>query len=645
MSKYGFIKVAVATLETKVGDCFHNTNQIIKLASDAMNDQINMIVYPELCITGYTCGDLFMQNYLQASALKSLIEIKHYSKDKNLGMFVGVPIKVGSSLFNCGAFIYDGKILGLVPKQFMPTYNEFYEHRWFASANVLSQDTIMIDGDKVPIGTDLIFSNAMYPDLKIGIEICEDLWTPIPPSTILALKGATLIANLSASNELVGKIDYRKQLLSDQSARCICGYLYASSGYGESTTDVVYGGHCLIYENGTLLSENNRFQLNAHYTYSEIDINRINNDRVKMTTFRDSTLNVKHLSYREITFEQETSTTALSRIIDPHPFVPSNTTERHIRCEEIFSIQTMGLTKRLSHIGCNKVVLGISGGLDSTLALLVCSKTFENLGLDKKNIIGVTMPGYGTTDRTYQNALQLVKEMGATLKEIPIKDACEIHFKDIEHDASIHDVTFENVQARERTQILMDLSNKENGIVIGTGDLSELALGWATYNGDHMSMYGVNVSIPKTLVRYLVEWVSDHISNQALQHTLKDILSTPVSPELLPPDPDGDIAQKTEEVVGPYELHDFFLYYMVRFGFTPSKILLLAEKAFKDTYSKETILSWLKVFYRRFFTQQFKRSCLPDGPKVGSICLSPRGDWRMPSDAAVAGWLADLENI
>lgn len=645
MSNYGLIRVAVATIETKVGDCSHNTNQIIKLASEAINDHIKIIVFPELSITGYTCGDLFMQNHLMNSALKSLIELKHFSNNKDLILIVGVPIRVGSGLFNCAAFVYNGKILGLVPKNYMPTYNEFYEHRWFANARHLLDDTILIDGDHIPIGSNLIFTNTLYPDLKIGMEICEDLWTPIPPSTILALQGATLIANLSASNELVSKIDYRKQLLSSQSARNICGYLYASSGYGESTTDVVYGGHCLIYENGSLLTENTRFNLNAHYTFSEIDINRLINDRIKMTTYRDSTLNIQHLSVKEVAYEQEIGKIDLSRNVDPHPFVPSNKEQRDIRCEEIFSIQTMGLTKRLAHIGCKKVVLGISGGLDSTLALLVCSKTFENLGLDKKNIIGVTMPGFGTTGRTYQNALQLIEQTGATLKEISIKKACSLHFNDIGHDESIHDITFENVQARERTQILMDLSNKENGIVIGTGDLSELALGWATYNGDHMSMYGVNVSIPKTLVRYLVEWVANHTQKQLLKHTLEDILLTPVSPELLPPNPDGDIAQKTEEVVGPYELHDFFLYYLVRFGFTPSKILFLAEKAFTGTYSKETILHWLKIFYKRFFSQQFKRSCLPDGPKVGSICLSPRGDWRMPSDAVVSDWIADLENM
>lgn len=645
MSKYGFVRVAVATLVTKVGDCSNNTNQIIELANRAAEDQVNIIVYPELSITGYTCGDLFFQNQLLDSALEALIGLKHYSEGKNLVMIVGLPIKVGSSLFNCAAFINNGKILGLVPKHFMPTYNEFYEHRWFSTAKALTCKSLIIDGYDVPIGSDLIFASTTWQDLKIGIEICEDLWTPIPPSSLLALEGATLIANLSASNELVSKIDYRKQLISSQSARTITGYLYASSGYGESTTDVVYGGHCLIYENGTLLAENQRFLLDAHYTFSEIDINRLSNDRLKMTTFRDSIMNVQPFSIREIPFDLASDIDLLNRTIDPHPFVPLNKTKRDLRCEEIFSIQTMGLTKRLAHIGCQKVVVGVSGGLDSTLALLVCSKTFENLGLNKKNIIGVTMPGYGTTDRTYQNAIKLIEQLGATLKEISIREACFLHFKDIGHDESTHDITFENVQARERTQILMNLSNKENAIVIGTGDLSELALGWATYNGDHMSMYGVNVSIPKTLVRYLVEWVSHKTTNQELQNTLEDILLTPVSPELLPPDADGNIAQKTEEVVGPYELHDFFLYYMVRFGFKPSKILFLAETAFKSSYSKDTILFWLKTFYKRFFSQQFKRSCLPDGPKVGSICLSPRGDWRMPSDAVVNEWLMDLEDL
>ncbi|PKM51047.1 MAG: NAD(+) synthase [Firmicutes bacterium HGW-Firmicutes-7] len=642
MINHGFIRVAAATPEIKIGHCSFNTNEITNLIDLALTDKASLIVFPELCITGYTCGDLFFQQQLISDALESLIKIKHYSKDKNISIVVGLPFKVLNSLYNCAAFICKGKIIGLVPKSFMPNYNEFYEHRWFAAASNLSVHEVVIDKEIVPIGTDILFAHSELLDFKLGIEICEDLWTPIPPSTFSALNGATLIANPSASNELVGKIDYRKQLLASQSARLVCGYIYASAGFGESTTDVVYGGHCLMYENGDKLRENKRFQLKSNYIISDIDINKLVMDRIKMTTYRDHSTGIK---YREILFHMDIVAFDLNRQIDPHPFVPKNKKKRNERCEEIFSIQTIALAKRISHIGCNKVVIGVSGGLDSTLALLVCAKAFDMLNIDRRNIIGVTMPGFGTTDRTYSNALSLINKLGATTKEIPIGDACLQHFEAIGHDSSVHDVTFENVQARERTQILMDLSNKEGAIVIGTGDLSELALGWATYNGDHMSMYGVNASIPKTLVRYLVEWVAHTSIDDSMKSTLDDILSTPVSPELLPPDIDGNIKQKTEEVIGPYELHDFFLYNMVRFGYAPTKILFLAEKAFADVYTKKIILTWLKTFYKRFFSQQFKRSCLPDGPKVGSICLSPRGDWRMPSDACVAGWLLDLDKI
>ncbi|PKM96224.1 MAG: NAD(+) synthase [Firmicutes bacterium HGW-Firmicutes-1] len=644
MTNYGFIRVAAASPEIKVGYCSYNTNEIIHLTKLALTDKASLIVFPELCITGYTCGDLFFQQQLISEALKSLIELKSFSIDKKICMIVGLPVKVLNSLYNCAAFICNGKIIGLVPKSFMPNYNEFYEHRWFASANDLSVQEIIIDREVVPIGADLIFAHNELVDFKLGIEICEDLWTPIPPSTFLTLNGATLIANPSASNELVSKIDYRKQLLSSQSARTVSGYIYASAGFGESTTDVVYGGHCLIYENGAKLLENKRFQLKSNYITSDIDLDKLAMDRIRMTTYRESSTWMNS-GYRQLSFDIPIDDFELSRKIDPHPFVPKNKNKRDERCEEIFSIQTSALAKRIRHIGCNKVVIGVSGGLDSTLALLVCAKTFDMLKLDKKNMIGVTMPGFGTTDRTYTNALLLIEKLGATKKEIPIQEACMQHFEAIGHDPLVHDITYENVQARERTQILMDLSNKEGAIVIGTGDLSELALGWATYNGDHMSMYGVNASIPKTLVRYLVEWVASKSNDDGLQNTLSDILLTPVSPELLPPDHDGNIQQKTEEVIGPYELHDFFLYNMVRYGYTPIKILFLAEKAFEDIYTKKVILSWLKTFYKRFFSQQFKRSCLPDGPKVGSICLSPRGDWRMPSDAAVACWLKDLDEI
>lgn len=641
----GFVRVAAATPEIKVANCSFNTTQIKQCIESALIDGASLIVFPELCITGYTCGDLFFQQQLMNDALKSLIEIKHFSEHKEIGIVVSLPIKVLNCLYNCSAFICNGTIYGCVPKSFLPTYNEFYEHRWFASARDLIDQDLMIDGEIVPIGTDLIFSHSEFEDLKIGIEICEDLWTPLPPSTLLALNGATVIVNPSASNELVGKIDYRKQLISSQSAKTLCAYIYASAGFGESTTDVVYGGHCLIYENGSLLKENKRFQLISNIITADIDLEKLKMDRIKMTTFRDSLKHVKEAIYREVSFDLEIADFPLERFIDAHPFVPQNKLERDLRCEEIFAIQTAGLAKRLSHIGCEKVVIGVSGGLDSTLALLVCYKTYELLKKDYKNIIAITMPGFGTTDRTYNNALLLIEKLGATRKEIPIKAACLQHFSDIGHDPLVHDVTYENVQARERTQILMDMANKEGGIVIGTGDLSELALGWATYNGDHMSMYSVNSSIPKTLVRYLVDWVACSTSDKETTTVLSDILMTPVSPELLPPDSNGNIQQKTEEVVGPYELHDFFLYNMVRYGFTPSKIFFLSITAFNGVYSKEVILKWLKVYYKRFFSQQFKRSCMPDGPKVGSICLSPRGDFRMPSDADCSAWIKEMDAL
>lgn len=641
----GFIRVSAATPNIKIANCSYNVMQIKNCIKDAVSSDVSLIVFPELCLTGYTCADLFFQQQLLNDALNSLIDIKHFSKNQNIAIIVGLPIKVLNGLYNVSAFILDGTIYGLVPKSFLPTYNEYYEHRWFASSRELIDQDIIIDNEIVPIGTDLIFSHSETDAFKVGIEICEDLWTPLPPSTLLALNGATVIANTSASNELVSKIDYRKQLISSQSAKTISAYIYSSAGFGESTTDVVYGGHCLIYENGSLLAENKRFQLESNMTITEIDCEKLQSDRVKMTTFRDSVHHVKNAVYREISFDMQLPVITISRRIDPHPFVPQNKEQRDVRCEEIFSIQTSALAKRISHIGCDTVVIGVSGGLDSTLALLVCAKTFELLNKDSKNIIAVTMPGFGTTDRTYNNAVSLIKKLGATLKEISIKDVCIQHFKDIDHNINVHNTTYENGQARERTQILMDLSNKENGIVIGTGDLSELALGWATYNGDHMSMYGVNVSIPKTLVRYLVDWVAKTAMDKETGEILNDILLTPVSPELLPPDAEGKIQQKTEEVVGPYELHDFFLFNMLRYGFNPRKILLLAENAFKETYSKEVILKWLKTFYKRFFSQQFKRSCMPDGPKVGSICLSPRGDLRMPSDADVSSWLNTLESF
>lgn len=640
-----FIRVCSAMPEIKVCDVRFNLTEIQNITNSALLNNSSIVVFPELCLTGYTCSDLFFQQQLIDEALEALIELKHFSKSKEIVMIVGFPLLVSGALYNCAGFLLNGQILGIVPKTHIPNYNEFYEHRWFASARNLIDEEVLIDGEYIPLGTDLIFANNQLKSLKIGIEICEDLWTPIPPSSFLTLQGATLIANLSASNEVVGKINYRKKLIASQSSRSLCSYIYSSSGFGESSTDLVFGGHLLVYENGILIAENKRFQLTSNFITADIDLERLISDRMKLTTYRDSAHAIQKCSCREIFFNLPKKEFMLNRFIDPHPFVPSAKAMRDERCHEIFDIQTLGLVKRLKHIGCEKVVIGISGGLDSTLAFLVCSKAYELLGLNKKNIIGVTMPGFGTSDRTYQNALILIESIGATLKEIPIRDACELHFKDIDHDIKIHDVTYENAQARERTQILMDLANQENGIVIGTGDLSELAQGFATYNGDHMSMYAVNVSIPKTLVRYLVAWVSHNATNTKMTEVLEDILATPVSPELLPPDANGEINQKTEELIGPYELHDFFLYYIVRFGFSPKKVFQLAVHAFQGTYDQQTILSWLKSFYKRFFAQQFKRSCMPDGPKVGSICLSPRGDWRMPSDASCKVFLEELDKI
>jgi NAD+ synthase (glutamine-hydrolysing) len=645
MYNNGFIRVASATPKIKVGFCNYNLEQIKNLVTSAIDDNVSLVVFPELCITGYTCGDLFFQRKLQDEAINSLVKLKNFSINKDIIIIVGAPVNINNSIFNCGCVISNGSIIGIVPKTYLPSSNEFYERRWFSSSvNLLDKD-IIIDNEVIPLGTDLIFSHTNHSEFKFGIEICEDLWSPLPPSSNLAVNGATIIVNPSASNDLVGKSSYRKELLSQQSARTISSYIYSSCGFGESTTDVVFGGHCLIYENGIKLKESPRFQLESNYITSDIDLDKLTADRIKSTAFRDACILVKENLVREVFFNLHLPDYTIERFVDPHPFVPNDINKRTKRCEEIFSIQTFGLAKRISHIGCNKAIIGISGGLDSTLALLVTVKTFDLLKINRKNIIGVTMPGFGTTDRTYNNAVTLINNLGITLKEISIKDACLQHFKDINHDSTLLDITYENSQARERTQVLMDLSNKENGIVIGTGDLSELALGWATYNGDHMSMYAVNSSIPKTLVRYLVDWVANTQVDEITRTILMDILDTPVSPELLPPDLEGNIIQKTEEVVGPYELHDFFLYNVVRFGFSPKKIYYIANLAFSGLYEKEIILYWLKTFYKRFFSQQFKRSCLPDGPKVGSICLSPRGDWRMPSDAAVNLWMDELNTL
>ena len=626
-----FIKVGAACPTTRVSDINYNISKILDCIQNAENEKCKFLVFPELCITSYTCGDLFLQGYLIEKSLEAIKTILNETKNTDMLITVGSPFLHNSILYNVAFVFYKGSVLGIVPKSYIPNYSEFYEKRWFSEGLDIKNTTVDLPFQKnVPFGTDLIFSSQIA---NFGIEICEDLWVTIPPSSYLSLMGAHIIGNLSASNELVSKADYRKSLISNQSARCMCSYIYSSAGVHESTTDVLFSGHLLISENGSLLKENKRFQRENEVIYSYIDVFKLKSERMKNLSFRDATKNLS-LSPNFIKFEfDDISIYNFDRFIDKHPFVPSSEQECDVRCKEIFNIQAASLAKRLEHTRCKKAVVGISGGLDSTLALLVIVKTFELLKLDKKNIVTITMPGFGTTDRTYNNAIELCNELGTDLREINIVKAALQHFEDIGHDKDIHDVTYENVQARERTQILMDIANKEGGLLIGTGDLSELALGWCTYNGDHMSMYSVNPSIPKTLVRYLVKYVAQNESNNVVSETLMDILDTPVSPELLPKDSTGEITQKTEDIVGPYELHDFFLYHFIKHGSTKDRIFFLANHAFKDDYSEEEIQKWLDKFMYRFFTQQFKRSALPDGPKVGSISLSPRGDFRMPSDA------------
>ena len=626
-----FIKVGAACPTTRVSDINYNISKILDCIQNAENEKCKFLVFPELCITSYTCGDLFLQGYLIEKSLEAIKTILNETKNTDMLITVGSPFLHNSILYNVAFVFYKGSVLGIVPKSYIPNYSEFYEKRWFSEGLDIKNATVDLPFQKnVPFGTDLIFSSQIA---NFGIEICEDLWVTIPPSSYLSLMGAHIIGNLSASNELVSKADYRKSLISNQSARCMCSYIYSSAGVHESTTDVLFSGHLLISENGSLLKENKRFQRENEVIYSYIDVFKLKSERMKNLSFRDATKNLS-LSPNFIKFEfDDISIYNFDRFIDKHPFVPSSEQECDVRCKEIFNIQAASLAKRLEHTRCKKAVVGISGGLDSTLALLVIVKTFELLKLDKKNIVTITMPGFGTTDRTYNNAIELCNELGTDLREINIVKAALQHFEDIGHDKDIHDVTYENVQARERTQILMDIANKEGGLLIGTGDLSELALGWCTYNGDHMSMYSVNPSIPKTLVRYLVKYVAQNESNNVVSETLMDILDTPVSPELLPKDSTGEITQKTEDIVGPYELHDFFLYHFIKHGSTKDRIFFLANHAFKDDYSEEEIQKWLDKFMYRFFTQQFKRSALPDGPKDGSISLSPRGDFRMPSDA------------
>lgn len=635
--KQGFIKVAAATTDIRVADVAFNTESICSAISEAAAKKAKIVVFPELCITGYTCGDLFTQDILLREARKALLQIADFTKEKDMLVFVGVPLAVDGKLYNVAAALNHGEILGLTTKRFLPNYGEFYEMRQFTPGPEIAR-RILFEGEDVWFGPQLLFQAKEMEELIVSAEICEDVWSPIPPSIQAAMEGATIIVNCSASDETIGKGRYRRDLIGGQSARLIAGYVYANAGEGESTTDLVFGGHNLIAENGTVLKESRRFRNDI--IYSEIDVFRLLSERRKNTTFKMA----EDRRLVRIPFSVKMEETELSRTFPKKPFVPVQETERARRCEEILTIQAMGLKKRLAHTHANTAVVGISGGLDSTLALLVTARAFEMLGKDKKEIIAVTMPCFGTTDRTYQNACRMAEQLGASLREVPIAEAVSVHFRDIGHEPEDHSVTYENAQARERTQVLMDIANKDGGMVIGTGDMSELALGWATYNGDHMSMYGVNASVPKTLVRHLVKYAADETEDLKLKEVLYDVLDTPVSPELLPPK-DGDIAQRTEDLVGPYELHDFYLYYLVRFGYEPTKIYRLALNTFEGEYDAETILKWLKTFVRRFFNQQFKRSCLPDGPKVGTVALSPRGDWRMPSDACAEVWLRDLEEI
>lgn len=635
--KHGYIRVAAATPDVKVADPEFNREKICELIKEAIRNHVKIIVFPELCLTSYTCGDLFGQDALLHKAKKELKEILKATKGHDILVFLGMPWENLGKLYNTAVAVQDGRLLGIVPKKNLPNYSEFYELRYFESGNEIPVFTKW-EGQDIPMGTNLIFACEDIPGLMIAAEVCEDAWVPNPPSIRHTLAGATVIVNCSASDETTGKDIYRRSLITGHSACLVCGYIYSNAGEGESTQDLVFGGQNLIAENGTLLAESKRF--GNETVYGDMDLERINHERRRMTTFPPA----DRSNYTVIPFPMKKEELHLKRHIDPRPFVPDNEAEKSRRCEEIIAIQAMGLKKRLSHTGCRSAVIGISGGLDSTLALLITARAFDMLEIPRNQIHSVTMPCFGTTDRTYQNACQLTKELGAELTEVNIKEAVTIHFRDIGHDPDVHDVTYENSQARERTQILMDLANRFNGLVVGTGDMSELALGWATYNGDHMSMYGVNASVPKTLVRHLVRYYADTCEEETLKEVLLDVLDTPVSPELLPPK-DGEIAQKTEDLVGPYELHDFFLYQILRFGYHPEKIYRMAVYAFRGQYEDEIILKWLKVFYKRFFSQQFKRSCMPDGPKVGSVAVSPRGDLRMPSDAVSRLWLEELDHL
>jgi NAD+ synthase (glutamine-hydrolysing) len=638
--KYGFVKVAAAVPAVRVADVTYNVQEIEKLIALADGEGVELLCFPELSLTGYTCQDLFQEQLLITKSEEGLLRLLDFTRQLDIVCVVGLPVQAGGLLLNCAAVIQSGTLLGVVPKTYLPNYGEFYEKRWFASSQDLNTTNIYLAGTPITLSAEpKLFQMG---DVKFGVEICEDVWAPIPPSNNLTMAGADIIVNLSASDELIGKHRYLRSLIAQQSARTMSGYVYASSGFGESTQDVVYGGNAMIFENGRLLVEGDRFSFQPQLKSAQIDVERLRTERYANSTFINAQrgAHAVHIAAKTPigkSFE-------LTRPVNPHPFIPSDE-EMSETCEEILNIQTAGLAKRLMHTNCQHVVLGISGGLDSTLALLVCVRTFDKLGLDRKGIIGVTMPGFGTSDRTHDNAASLMQSLGISQMEISIAKAVTQHFEDIGHDASIHDATYENSQARERTQILMDLANKCNALVVGTGDLSELALGWATYNGDHMSMYGVNGGVPKTLIQYLVRYNALLPQFAAVHDTLIDIVDTPISPELTPADEQGNIQQKTEDLVGPYELHDFFLYYMLRFGFRPVKIYMLAQRAFEGAYDNQTIKKWLTTFCRRFFSQQFKRSCLPDGPKVGSISLSPRGDWRMPSDACSTLWIKECEEL
>ena len=644
---YGFYRVACASPELKVCDCSFNSEKIVDAVRQADSEGCSLVVFPELSVTGYTCGDLFLQTELQRAAVNALEFIARKTASTSAVILVGLPVSVDSAIYNCAAVIQKGKVLAVIPKTFIPNYGEFYERRYFSPASNAGRAEINLSEKfhSVPFGTDILIEDSNGSGFVLGLELCEDLWVPLPPSVNAALSGATVIANLSGSNEIIGKAEYRRSLVKMQSAHTVSAYLYANAGHDESTQDVVYSGHSLICENGSLLVESKLFQTGI--IYSDIDVERLLQERRRTTTFSQCAAGSSPF-YRIIPAEirqPRIKTSSLCRYVDSHPFVPSSVEERSSRCAAVIQLQAEGLAKRLRHIRCTSAVIGLSGGLDSTLALLVTCKAFDLCGIDRSGILAVTMPCFGTTDRTYNNACKLAESSGVSLKEVRIADSVRQHFKDIGQDENVHDVTYENGQARERTQVLMNLANKSNGIVIGTGDLSELALGWCSYNGDHMSMYGVNSSIPKTLVRYLVNWFKDEAASETpvLSEVLQDILDTPVSPELLPPK-DGKISQKTEDLVGPYELHDFFLYYILRFGFSPEKILFLADCS-DLPFDHDFKLKWLRTFYRRFFTQQFKRSCMPDGAKVGTVNLSPRGDWRMPSDASASVWLEEIDRI